>query len=74
MKRRYQTKLHMRVALGGRWGEPTERSLCAARNSDSTSDKAAVTCEICLRYLARREADVARAPLRAVALGDRSRL
>lgn len=71
MNRRYKTKLHMRIALGGRWGEPTERALCAVRTSDWTSDESAVTCEICLRYMARREADAARAPLRAVAAGAR---
>ena len=55
MRRRYKTKMHCQLIYGGRWGEPLTRALCSAHTSDRTDDPAQVTCEICLRYLARLE-------------------
>lgn len=59
-RRRYKTKLHSPVAVGGRWDDPLYRALCAARAAELASDEAAVTCEVCLRYLARRRSDALR--------------
>lgn len=61
MKRRYQTKTHMAVKVGGRWGEPTVKALCAVRVSTCTEDPEEVNCAVCLQYMARRDEEIVRA-------------